>query len=426
MQNKISLQLKTRWTKALLLFLLCCITSAAQAGGGEKIINVYGLTKTKESVIRTELQLYPDMTEEQIKQQLLQTGLFSDVNVTRTDEKTLNINVQEKWTTIPILKFNSGGGAKQTILGVYDPNIAGQRLELGFQYESLEGAPSQVVWFKDPRLFESRYFIDLQYWDTKRIRLKYEPAANEPLLTKALLLKTQRAYLALGYELSKDLKVRLTAERLDDRFSTELVSQSFLDKVPGQTIPTDVKSTQVGLGVDWGFLKTERAIQIGTLASAQYKYGLIDRDAGTNFSWLRAELLHYQWLAEHLLFAQRLQFGWTDTNTLQYWNYLGGLESIRGFVDNRFATRGYWLSNSELRHMTVEKPYYTVQAVSFVDLLGIDEGSRSIQNITAASAGLGVRLIFPKIYRLTLRLDYSRPVINSDEQFINFGIQQFF
>lgn len=411
------------WTIFSML-LLCSKTQATE--NSSRRIEISGLESTKESVILTELSLYPDFDAEQTKQLLLQTGLFSAVEVTKSEEGHLKIHVQEKWTTIPILKFNSGGGAKQTILGVYDPNIGGRRLELGFQYESLEGAPSQVLWFKDPRLFESRYFIDLQYWNTKRIRLKYEPAANEPLLTKALLLETQRAYLGLGYEVAADLKIRLTAERYEDKFSTDLVPKIFLDKVPGQLIPTNVKSSQIGVGADWGLLKTERSIQLGTTISAHYKYGFIDSGTDTNFNWLRAELLHSRWAGENLILAQRLQTGFTDTNTLQYWNYLGGLESIRGFADNRFATRGYWLSNTELRHMTIENPTYIAQAVGFVDFLGIDEGSRSIQNITAASFGTGVRLIFPKIYRLTLRLDYSRPFINSDEQFLNFGIQQFF
>ena len=62
----------------------------------------------------------------------------------------------------------------------------------------------------------------------------------------------------------------------------------------------------------------------------------------------------------------------------------------------------------------------------FIDALGIDESDRNIQNFTALSSGLGARFIFPKVYRLVLRLDYAKPIINDDEQFINFGIQQFF
>ena len=126
------------------------------------------------------------------------------------------------------------------------------------------------------------------------------------------------------------------------------------------------------------------------------------------------------------MFSQRVQIGLTDTNILQHWNYLGGLESIRGYADNRFATKNYWLSNSELRHFTFENPNYIMQSVVFVDALGIDESDRSIQNITALSAGVGARFIFPKIYRLILRIDYAKPIANEDEQFVNFGIQQFF
>jgi len=38
----------------------------------------------------------------------------------------------------------------------------------------------------------------------------------------------------------------------------------------------------------------------------------------------------------------------------------------------------------------------------------------------------GIRLIVPKIYRFTGRLDYARPVLKRDEPSISFGVQQYF
>jgi outer membrane protein assembly factor BamA len=406
------------------LFLITDLVFANDLSKKNLIIN--GLTKTKMDVIETELSLYPELAAEDSRQLLLQTGLFSNVEVKKEESKT-EVTVNEKWTTIPILKFNSGGGAKQTVFGVYDPNILGRRLEMGFQLETLEGAPSQVFWLKDPRFFSSRFFIDLQYWNTQRIRLKYDPEINSPTLTKALLLKTQKSHISLGYEFSTNLKLRSTFENYTDKFSTERIPQNLLDQVLGQTLPINVDSLQIGIAADFGRLKLDKNVTVGTLISLQYKIGLVKKpDNVPNFNWVRADLLHYTKLTDTLIYSQRAQIGLTDTNVLQYWNYLGGLESIRGFADNRFATRGYWLSNSELRHITLENSNYILQTVGFLDFLGIDEASRELQNITAASAGAGVRIEFPKVYRLVLRADYSRPFVNSDNQSINLGLQQFF
>lgn len=411
---------------ALLVILFTFGFQLAMADTNALIYEISGNTKTNKSIIESELVSFGAKTTEDIEQVLLSTGLFSTVKATETSENKFAIEVAEKWTTIPIFKFNSGGGAKQFIFGVYDPNVLGERIELGAQYETLEGAPSFVLWNKNPRLFNSLFFYDLQLWNTKRIRLKYDQDLNSPLITKALLLQTEKLYFAFGKEFLNNTKIRTSLERQIDKFSTDLVPQKFLDQTIGQIIPDDVKTTLIGLQFDYSKLKSTRNVQTGSSTSLSYKLGLVDSNSNQNFNALKFDYLYYDFVGSDLLFSQRVQLGLTDTNILQHWNYLGGLESIRGFADNRFASKNYWLSNSELRHFTFENPNYIAQSVVFVDALGIDESDRSIQNITALSGGIGARFIFPKIYRLILRIDYAKPIVNEDEQFLNFGIQQFF
>lgn len=409
------------------LFLIAIITfQFFKAFGNEKTFEIIGNLKTNKYVIESELMLFNAESSEEIEQILLATGLFSTVKSKQLGENKFSVEVVEKWTTIPIFKFNSGGGAKQFVFGVYDPNIAGQRIELGAQYETLEGAPSYVLWNKNPRLFNSLYFYDLQLWNTKRIRLKYDQNENSPLIIKALLLQTEKFYLAFGKEYLNNTKLRFSLERQIDKFSTDLVPQKFLDQVSGQTIPVDVKTSFLGLQLEYNKLKTIRGVQTGTSANLSYKLGLVDDFTDQNFNSLKFDFIFHEFILSDLIFSQRVQFGLTDTNILQHWNYLGGLESIRGYADNRFATKNYWLTNTEIRHFTSETPDLLMQSVFFVDAIGIDESDRSIQNFTALSSGIGARFIFPKIYRLVLRIDYAKPIINNDEQFVNFGIQQFF
>ncbi len=116
----------------------------------------------------------------------------------------------------------------------------------------------------------------------------------------------------------------------------------------------------------------------------------------------------------------------TDTNLLQYWGYFGGLDRIRGFADNRFSGRYSILSNSELRNTLIQKSSWIGQGVLFIDLLSSTEKFTELDRLTAASAGNGIRIILPQIYRAVVRLDLSKPLVKNDDQTVSFGIQQFF
>lgn len=389
-------------------------------------VTIEGLRRTDPSVIYTELALCNCLDRpDDVEQVILATGLFYDVQTTSENGRVNAIKLKEKWTTIPILKFNSGGGVLQTTVGVYDPNVWGRRIELGSQYESLAGAPSVVFWNKIPRWLESRFFTDLQIWKTQRTRLKYDPTTNDPVLIKALLQKSNRNYVALGYELNSLLKTRLGFETQSDSFSTDRIPTETLKQVSGQTVPSETEVHLLSGQIDYGKLKIERHSPIGLLTSVNYKLGFEQSNNQSRFESLRLESSYFK-LTNDFLFAGRFQLGSTNTELIQYWNYLGGFESIRGFVDNRFATKNYWLLNLESRYYMLEKEKYVIQSSSFLDLIGIDEQKNELQNAHAASFGIGARIILPYFYRLTIRFDYAVPIIKSDNQSFSFGVQQFF
>lgn len=393
---------------------------------GNPAIEIEGLDRTKSSVIFTELELCNCLDRpDEVEQALLATGLFYQVQTVSENGRVQKIQLKERWTTIPIAKFNSGGGVQQSTIGVYDPNVFGRRIELGTQYESLAGAPSLVFWNKVPRLFESRFFSDLQLWQVQRARLKYDPSTNEPILIKALLQETERNYLAIGYEWNSHFKIRFGFETQRDQFSTARISQDTLNLVSGQIIPASSDVRFIIGQIDYGQLRTERHSPIGHLTYINFKSGFEQSNNKTRFHSIKAETSHFQ-LFDDLLFATRIQFGSTTSDLIQYWNYLGGLESIRGFADNRFATRNYWLLNLESRYYLLEQEKFILQSSGFLDLIGIDEKENELKNLHAASAGLGARVILPYFYRLTIRLDFAAPIVKKDDQRISFGVQQFF
>ena len=402
-----------------------------------KSIEILGNSKTSTRVIEREIGFNQneEVCESQIQERinrLKRTGLFSTVShsISKSDQSNstiLKVTVSEKWTTIPILKFNSGGGVSQNTLGVYDPNILGEFLEAGAQYENLGGASSGVLWFKNPRLFGQRQGIDLQYWNTRRIRIKYDQDANNPEIKRGFLHEREKLYADYFREISTDLIFRVSFDYNKDSFSTKVLPESVLEKIgPNPVLPPSTELLISKVGFELGRIEGDPQSLSGQVLGAYFGYAhSLD---GTTDPFVQGDLTFnlFRPFSQRWQYAQRLLAGVTSTTVLQYWQYLGGLDRIRGFADNRFAGSHFSLSNSEFRYLMLEKPSVLIQGVGFLDLAGIGDDASALSKLSAASTGAGVRLILPKFYRFIVRLDYAKPIIKNDTMNWSFGVQQFF
>lgn len=410
----------TTFRRTLIIFIYL-ISNLAES----RELQLTGNQKTHPSVVETELELRATDEAEDFEQTLKRTGLFSEVKV-QDEGDVWKVDLKEKWTTIPITKFNSGGGVQQTTVGVYDPHVFGRRVELGGQYEMLDQASSHVFWFKKPRLFSSRFFSDIQAWNTQRIRFKFNPDSDEPKLAKAFLQSSQRLYLAAGYELPNLLRIQLSYENQNDDFDTHLIPRETLAEVRSQVLPPSSRVHLWGLSFSQAKERIEGPFTLGQNWRISARYGSPGGSVANNFSMIDAQYIHSHRLAEDTFFHQRFSAGGSNAELIQFWNYLGGLDSIRGYRDNRFAAQSFWLINSELRQSLLHKPQYILQSIAFVDLLGIRESKNRIEDLSAGSYGIGIRVIAPKIYRLVVRADFAQTFLRSDDQKVSFGIQQFF
>ncbi|MFN9066584.1 MAG: POTRA domain-containing protein, partial [Bdellovibrionales bacterium] len=227
-----------------------------------KSITVAGNSKTITSVILRELNISPYqlVCQEQIDDglnRIRRTGLFSQADY-QTQEDSLLVNVNERWTTIPIVKGNSGGGVSQFTLGVYDPNIYGEFLEAGAQYENLAGASSGVLWFKNPRLFDQYQGVDLQYWNIKRIRVKYDQKSYSPLIKNGFLQEREKIYAGYFREISRDHVLRFSLDYNSDDFSTDFLSDEVNEKNgPNPILPPQSKLIISTLGYEMGRIQGE-------------------------------------------------------------------------------------------------------------------------------------------------------------------------
>ena len=131
----------------------------------------------------------------------------------------------------------------------------------------------------------------------------------------------------------------------------------------------------------------------------------------------------------NLNFAWQFKLKSNNYKDIQNFNYLGGFEEVRGYMDGQYYGNTTWQNNIELRQDIFENKYGVIQLATFTDQA--KEGE-DLQDLTERkeeillSSGLGIRLISPKIFRFVGRIDYAQTHTRFVSQGISFGIQQFF
>lgn len=412
--------------KYLYLAILFSILSMPSFAYTIKIVgNKKTETKKIEEILLLDHSKSLDIQElRRIEQRLLRTGLFVDAKASFKNDE-LKVEVQDRWTLIPILKFASGGGITQTTIGTYEANLFGKVKEVGGQYERLGGTNSGVLWFKDPLLFNNKTGIDVQLWKTNRLRTKYNQDMASPKVENGFLHVRERLFLGINRIINDEFRFSTTYEYHNDSFSNKLVPVEAKSKKNIINLPPDTKFHFLGLNAEYGLVRQNLFLLDGSLFNASLLYAFSSNDVASDFSQADFSWKYYKSFGSHT-FAQRIMMGLTNTESLQYWNYLGGLDRIRGFADNRFAGRYYWLSNSEMRFTLIEKSNFVIQGSSFLDLVSTAEFFNDLGALTASSTGAGLRVILPKIYRFVFRVDFAKPLKKSDENAISFGVQQFF
>jgi len=99
-------------------------------------------------------------------------------------------------------------------------------------------------------------------------------------------------------------------------------------------------------------------------------------------------------------------------------------------MDGQFRGEHVWQINLEARPTLLEKRIWALQGAVFTDA-GKTWGSKGFgpegfRGSPYFSAGCGVRLVLPQVYRGILRLDAARTLSPVRTWGLNFGVQQFF
>lgn len=446
-------------TKTALFCLVCCAfcvtASAAHAQKSERqaraaeeftidAIVVDGLFLTKPNVVTRELSFGEGevATRKQIEQsiqRLRNLAIFRiaeyelldrriplpDGTMPEAEEqhRILLITVDERWTLIPFGTFAAGGGTFSLTTGLYDINLLGRYITLGGQYQHFAGTNSFALWASDPRFLGKRMLLGGTIAQTNRINFFYN---DDGELEGAHLRLRRSAGVSFSWEWTEWLRSGISLGYIDDRYSTDLLSEELVELELARGLPEPANYLPVGVSTSIGRINANSYLREG--ARVGWGASAARRGLASNLTFLDNSLSFVGFLIGPLRsnLGLRLGVGHTVVDRPEYEFFVGGFNILRGFLHRRFRGTTYWYGNGELRIPSIDTRWLVLQHIGFVDAAGIGPDSSVFGEIDGMSTGIGVRILSPKIFSLVARFDYAWSVIGDGGSALSFGAGQFF
>lgn len=372
----------------------------------------------------------------------------------------LVIEVEEKWTTIPVVRGAYGGGTPMTAIGMYDTHGLGRLYTFGVEARRYGNAePGWVTWFRAPRWRDGRYTLGVELWQQRRERElyhqrkllgRYATSATKLrlLYEQPLLVSDERSFHKIGIDLwwwalGDESFTAAGGQKLTDpcaMFSATGIAplSSRCDSSgSGTSSSSSGSSTAVNVALRWVYddIVKDHFDVGGTRAISLW--GLLKYQSEL-YNYLQGELFHYVNFHPGIVVALHGKGRLSQSTVYPSQMFLGGFDSVRGFKDGIAYSPKAGYVNLEYRRLAVKHPRIHLQGVLFGDAaayerrgLGSGQGSGNSEGIGELYAvGLGLRVSYPKINRLILRFDVAKPLSHHQSEGkgigISLGLNQFF
>lgn len=373
-----------------------------------------------------------------LARKLMTTGVFTDVKVVFEQSQVapplyrLHVQVEERWTTIPVVRGVYGGGTPLRILGLYDTHSFGRLVTLGGELRKYGDAPPGfVVYARDPRSQAGRYYLGAEFWRDFRRRQLYD-REGEPLgaLSSNASISRLRMLTPLAFESDADRDFRWKYG-----FDLEVIQEAPSVFDPEDAAPSAAPPDDVGLPE----MKRRQYRILPTLLYDDIDLSIVEYDgfrlklkSGPTFGDAKPygstelDLYGYKLMRSGLNVASHAVIGQTSFTSLQNQYFLGGLDSIRGLPDGAIYGTHAAYGSLEVRQLSYKSKYLWIQSVAFGDTGAAGETWDVAADDVRSTAGLGVRFAVPQIYRMIFRFDYAWALDGSGVQGITAGMNQFF
>ncbi len=398
-------------------------------------IEFRGLDRTKPFVIHRELlfKVNDALSTKNLLasiQNLKNLEIFSSVIplLELQDNNRVKVIIQfsEKWTTIPYLSFSSGGGTRYIYSGIYDINMFGRFIELGAQYNNWNKEHGVLGWYIDRRLFNRR--ITLQLVAGKTLRPRYLLTRDAEKEGDYILSRNE-----VRFNLIKEFKPWISAGVGFELESDQIINANY-ETILDQPIKNQLNNTRTSdnkytsLFLSFGKLDYDNYLIAGKRSSLTVKYGGKYTKSDTSLKMFRWENKAYWRLPYFGNAALKLTLAQTDVEAIQHLFYVGGFKHVRGYLDGQLRSKAYWQLNSEYRIPSYRSNWLVLQHIFFLDAVQVADKISQLKDESSIyySAGIGIRIISPKIYSFNGRLDVALLTKGASKNFISFGTQQFF
>jgi hypothetical protein len=380
----------------------------------------------------------PESDLVRIRQKLMTADVFVDVKV-HVDAETSNlvIDLEEKWTTIPVIRGAYGGGTPLLVIGAYDTHAFGSLVTVGAETKKYGDAePGFTLWAKLPRAGKGKSSAGVELWRDHRRRDYYDAKGNQ---TGSLDFDSAYARLYHLAPLFSD------DDPLDPRIlqaGIEILLR--LDRAPSiegkpdvtMNLPRDTAGRGGGdaseqrilasvvfdnMGVEDQLLQGQRV-----LLKTGYSRSSGVKDPGlSRYSEAEFFSFHRPFDSWNLVVHGYAQGAGSPTASNVF--HLGGFDSVRGFPDGiRYGAFGAY-GNLELRQEALASKSLKLAGVVFADAGIAGRDFDDAREDIFRSVGAGVRVSFPKVHRLVFRMDYAWGDSNQiSTSGISIGLNQFF
>ena len=404
-------------------------------------IEIEGRDWTEEFVIRREL-LFEEgdtVTTEELEesvQRLRNLGLFRSVEYTLEptpiraatgsgpEGYRLRLVVDERWTLMPGFGINLGGGVLSYSVSASDINLLGRFLEVGALYYRFAETHSGAMWFYDPRFLDQRLLAGLQVRWTNVVR-SFRDSLGRP---EGGYLRTRRSFGALVQrEFAARLSAGLSLSIGVDSYSMSYVPEAYAEAQRANGgLPASNLYIPLAANVIWGRVDSDSYLRDGQSLAVAVSHSDPVWGAGERVAKISATARWFRTLPWKSTFGVRGSLASTSASTHEHALSLGGLGGVRGLASSRYHGKYLWLGNAEFRIPSIDSRWFAMQHVVFLDAAGIDDRPSQFWDVRAASWGLGIRVLSPKIYSLLARVDYAFDLVGDGPYALSFGAGQYF
>jgi outer membrane protein assembly factor BamA len=357
-------------------------------------------------------------------QKLYNTQVLYDVQTAiepHKESKTIAITItlRDKWTILPDLSISTGGGAGNFGIGIVDINLFGTFTRGNFNFSSYNGVSSYEV-----KLFQE-WFLDTDYMfgvDIVRSGTPLSVLNSAGVVQESLVWVRDQQTLTLGRRFGSSVRLLVDFTHFID---LRLQNQGAdLGIIPAGHQYSVLPKLILGRAHRSNYL--------------EHGYELTLAPAFSNF--LGGETPYSSGVASFkgvFILSERDNLGFLLSGGIQhpltpaYQFHLGGLDSVRGFSNNRVLGNYYWSANVEYRPLiwVTRSSFFDIDMVAFQGCLFSDVGQMGggvTGNMFLASVGAGLRVNFVKFAGAILRFDFAKTLAPDEGTGFSFGLGQFF